>query len=61
MIGKFKQLWIVEHLTGSFNTMFSLGPHPSFVLSAKDEVEREKVTIKKNMNTREEDPAKVRK
>ena len=42
----------------SFNSMFSLGPHPSFVLSAKDEVE--KVT-KKSFNTRDEDPAKLKK
>ena len=42
----------------SFNSMFSLGPHPSFVLSAKDEVEK---VSKKIVNTREEDPNKVRK
>ena len=42
----------------TFNSMFSLGPHPSFVLSAKDEVE--KVT-KKIINTREDDPNKKKK
>ena len=39
----------------TFNSMFSLGPHPSFVLSAKDEVE--KVTKKIN-NIREDEPNK---
>ena len=42
----------------TFNSMFSLGPHPSFVLSAKDEVE--KVTKKTNPQ-REDDPTKTKK
>ena len=42
----------------SFNSMFSLGPHPSFVLSAKDEVE--KITKKPNY-TKEEDLNKAKK
>ena len=42
----------------SFNSMFSLGPHPSFVLSAKDEVEK---VAKKRTNLVDEDPTKVKK
>ena len=42
----------------SFNSMFSLGPHPSFVLSAKDEVER---VTKKVQLRQEEDPIKTKK
>ena len=41
-----------------FNSMFSLGPHPSFVLSAKDEVEK---VAKKRPNQVDEDPTKVKK
>ena len=41
-----------------FNSMFSLGPHPSFVLSAKDEVEK---VVKKRPNQGDEDPNKAKK
>ena len=42
----------------TFNSMFSLGPHPSFVLSAKDEVEK---VAKKANPQREDDPTKTKK
>ena len=41
----------------SFNSMFALGPHPSFVLSAKDEVEK----FSKKQVAKDDDPAKLRK
>ena len=42
----------------SFNSMFSLGPHPSFVLSAKDEVEK---VVKKTPKSAEDDQGKSKK
>ena len=43
----------------SFNSMFSLGPHPSFVLSAKDEVEKVTKYVKGKLQ-QEEDPFKAK-